>query len=338
MEFATAALRRGDIKAYSAALGHGPDFARRAVEEAATLDPKAWLVVMGAGWREHDLQACARALERDEPAALADALGFNEQALRSDVLDAGGTVYARRTAGLSYHESGAAPVGLLSAALAPPLRDGLRGYEFSAWGWADGRVMRVRTGRNLYGLSNVQAVPDQALTAFPVAETKERYAEPAAALATKAKGLPLPLLGQTDWFGLEGSFVAEDGTLSTVKLGRDIKGWYLLAFAQSSLAQRLETERDRRLEVVRRLASDMVRYGGRWPRHTGEISLAPTDLADPAATSGRRGWADYDARLAATIELLQPARGADPAVACIESGPQGRRAITRDGDLAWLKP
>jgi len=331
-----ASLRRGDISALRRGLGHGPGYARQAGQLANTLDPRAWLVAMGATGREHDLSGCVKAMAANDDAALASALGFGDQALQADVLQAGRTVFSRRSGGLDYFESGKAPLDLFDPAIVPAHDDSLLAAEFTYWGDADGRTTRLRVGRRGGAFTNLQATADAALDAPPRARDARRDPTASAAGGAQLRGFNLPELKESHWLGLEARGVTPQGDILLARLGRDAEGWYLVEFTRSTMTQRLEAERDKRLEHVRRLATDLQRAAGRWPGAESYLTLRPTDLCDPSAPDARRGWADHDARPPVGIALLQPAGAKDPAVACKHATAQGARAITREGNLIWL--
>lgn len=329
------AQRRGDLAAVRKGLGLESGLSHTGRELAEQLDPRAWLVAMGASWREHDLKACRRALASGDDRALAAALGFGEQALQADVLQAGRTVFSRRSSGMDYFESGKAPGALVTAELAPVQAPGVLAVEFTYWADAEGRTARLRVGLRGDVISNLQATADAALDSPPAARDHGRVATAALAGAGAAP-LALPELGEAHWLGLEARAVLRDGEMITLRLSRDDRGWYAVEQTRQTMAQRLEAERDRRLELVRRLASDLQRSAGRWPAREDQITLRPVDLCDPAADSARRGWADHDSAPPRGIRLLQPAADADPAVECIQAVGGRRRAITRNGQLVWI--
>lgn len=330
---AAAALSRADAPALRKALGLGPGLAARAAELASRLDPRAWLVVMGASWREHDLAACARAMQARDDAALNAAIGIGEQALAAEILQAGRTVYTRRTGGMDYYHNSAAPLTLLAPALAPATSAGVEGYELTAWGRADDRVCRVRVGRNRRGMSNLSAAADPALDGPARPRSSARFDTPANAAAGVSQALPP--LDETHWMGLEARIVLADGGMETLRLGRDEGGWYLVERNRQSLAERLESERDRRLDLLRRTAAGLLQASGRWPRDESQITLRPVDYTDPASGPGRLGWADHDATPPRGIRLAQPQTGTDVAAECLEPVQGRRRVITRDGVLGW---
>lgn len=331
---ARAALSRGDAVALRACLGHGAGLAARAGGLAERLDPRAWLAVMGASWREHDLAACQRAMQAGDDTALASALGFGPQALAADILQAGRTVYPDRSGGMDYFSTSEAPLSLLEGELIPALAAGVAGYELAAWGRAGDRLCRVRAGRNARGISNLQASADPALDGPARPRNSARAATPIGAVGDCRQGLPL--LSQSHWIGLEVRVVADDGTLEEVRLGRDEQGWYMVERTVTGLQARLESERDRRLELIRRTALGVMQASGRWPRDESQITLRAQDYADPASPQGRRGWADHDTVPPRGLRLVAPGAAQDIAVEATHPGPSGRRAITREGNLVWL--
>jgi hypothetical protein len=329
VEAAAAALRRGDTNGLRAALGHTDELAKFAAAQARQLDPEAWLIVMGASWREHDTAACAAALDKGDGEALLKALGFGEQQLRADVLDAGRTVYSRRAAAMDYYETGEAPIAAMQEDLLPPLPGTLRACELTFWGTRKSRVMRLRTGLNERGLTNMQASLGLATTAFSAPAGAKRTPQPT------CDAMPLPALTDAQWWGLEARIVTREGAILQLKLGRDDGGWFVVESSETSLRERLDTLRDRRLQAIRRLASDHQRSAGRWPRYVTDLTLRPRDLVDPAAPEGRLGWAELAPRPESTIRLLQAQDGDDVAAECVHAGPRGRRAVTRAGALGW---
>lgn len=326
------ALQRGNLPALRAALGHGKGHAARAREFATRLDPPAWLIVMGAVGREYDLAACRRAMLAGDDTALADALGFGEQALRADILQGGRTVFSRRSAGMDYYEAGPAPLTLLVPELTPEWQPSMAGYEVTAWGRVGERVVRLRIGRNAHGFSNLQAQADPALDAAPRARDGKR-----AATLALAGGQQLPDLPEEHWMGYELRVVEGDGLLRVLRFGHDHDGWYQVERTETTLQQRTDAERDRRLEVVRRTAASYAGAAGRWPRGLNEITLRPADLVDPCHPQSAHGWVDHDPKPPVQLALQQPAAEADIAVQCTTLTPgKGYRAITRAGQLLWL--
>ncbi|MCL4730897.1 MAG: hypothetical protein KJ044_10740 [Planctomycetes bacterium] len=330
-------LQRGDRRALAAALGHGPGYAAVARELSDRLDPRAWLVAMGASWREHDLGACARAMTHGDDAALAVALGFGEQALNADILHAGRSVFARRSGGMDYYEEGPAPLSLLDNTVRFAPAPQWPALEAALWGDAGGRTARLRLGLRRGAVTTLQAAAET-VDLPPRARDAARHADARAAAGSAGADLGLPRLEALHWLGLEVRAVSEQGELWTLRLGRDDRGWCLVESSRVTLAQRLESERDRRLEHLRRLALELQRASGAWPADESRLTLRPADLCDPSAPSGRRGWAEFDAAPPRTIALRQPDsdRPRDPAAVCLERGPGGFRAITRDGTLTWL--
>jgi hypothetical protein len=288
---------------------------------------------MGASGRESDPAGCRAAMEAGDGDALLNALGFDEQQLRADVLDAGRTVYSRRAGSLEYFETGEAPLAALTDELLPAVPASLKAYEFTFWGSRKGRTVRLRMGRNVRGLSNLQAAQGLAVTAFNAPEGA-RHSQSAPGALQDLAGMPVPVLGD-DWWGMECRVVTFDGTLARAKVGRDALGWFVVEAATSTLEERLEAERDRRLELLRRMAADLLRSAGRWPRYMTDLTVRQRDLVDPAVPAGRRGWAELAKKPKATIRLLQPKSDDDVAVECVHAGPRGRRVITRGGTLGW---
>jgi len=338
MAAACAALQRGDVAALRAHMGQDTGLVAFARSQAQVLDPRAWLIVMGASWREADPAGCAAAMAAGDSMALCNALGFGDQALESEVLSAGRTVFARRAGGLDYYESSQSALSVLRPDLAPELPPGDAGYEVTYWTRIESRAVRVRVGRNARGLSNLQALPDPGSEGAPTAPAKARFATAALAAGDGAAGVLLPGLSDGAWWALDLRVVMQDGTLLTTRLAKDDAGWFVLEATRTKLAQRLEAERDRRLEVVRRSAADLLRSAGRWPKRASDLSLRPVDWADPAAPAGRLGWSDHDSPPKPGIELLTPVQDDDPAVQRTQAGPQGHRAITRAGNLVWHLP
>lgn len=329
---AAQALRRGDVAALRAVLGQGEGHLEFAAAQARELDPAAWLIVMGASWREHDATACAAALAAKDGAALGRALGFGEQHMRADVLDSGRTVYSRRAGMSDYFETGEAPLAALRDDLAPALPPGARAYELTWWGTRQGRTLRLRTARNARGLANLQASLGLAATAFSPSGAQRTES------ARQAAGPALPGLALDagdEWWGIEVRLVAADGMVERLKVGRDGAGWFVAESSRETLTARLETERDRRLTLARRLAGDFERSSGRWPRYFSDLSLRRRDLVDPAAPDGLLGWAELSANPAPTLVLLRPSSDRDDAIQCAHASAQGRRTITRGGELVW---
>lgn len=326
------ALRRGDLPGLRNALRKGPGLCARARELAERLDPDAWLIALGAVNREHDLAAAARAMQAGDDDALADALGFSEQQLRADILGGGASVFARRADTRNYYETGAQPIALLDGIEPPGLPAKAMALSVTLWGIQQERRYRLSYTFNRDGVADLQAVHElgrDAIDAPGARHDQIADAMPAGAL----QALALAGLAEPRWYGAEFRLLLDDGRLEHALLGRNETGWSLAESGASDLAQRQGERRDERLRFLGRRIGDFERTMGRLPRGFHEISHKPRDLVDPAA-AGRRGWADYDPEPQAGFELGD---GTQFTVAALEAGPQGRRAITRDGALTWVK-
>ncbi|MCB9935636.1 MAG: hypothetical protein H6840_08070 [Planctomycetes bacterium] len=328
------ALRRGDLAGLRDALGKGPGLSGHARELAGRLDPEAWLIAIGASSREHDLPAAVRAMQADDDHALADALGFSDQQLRATILGGGASVFSRRSDGRNYFESGPQPINLARGVKLPVLPPGGLALSVTLWGNQGERRYRLQYTEQQRGLVDLQAALE--LGRESIECTAPRHAEAATALpAGRLRALELAALGEKRWYGAELRLLLTDGTIERALLGRDERGWALADAGATTQGQRLENLRDERLKYMGRRAGDFERNSGRWPRGFHELSGKPRELVDPAAPEGRSGWADFDDRPAAGFELGD---GDSYAVAALWAGPQGRRAVARDGTLSWLKP
>ncbi|MCC6466204.1 MAG: hypothetical protein IT463_12765 [Planctomycetes bacterium] len=324
---ALGALRTADVAAFREALGLNAGHAGFARQLATRLDPETWRIALGVEGREHDLAAVLRCLRSGDDAGLQAAMGYGEQALTADVLEAGRTVYRRRSGLRDYFEKGAAPLGLLpaDAHACPP---GVLAYQLELWGNLEGRACKARLARNTRGLCTLVATADIAPPATPAGEA-ERFALP------PADGLiDLPLLPAADWRALRLKVVREDGSLSVRHFGHDERGWFVASREDSTRRARLCEARDRRLLDLRAAALRREVDGPGWPKALADLGLKAHELADPAAPADFPGWAAHEAAPQTGFELV-PGRDAIAALAPETDG--RRRAVTREGALVWLE-
>src|SRR5690606_2386840 len=106
----------------------------------------------------------------------------------------------------------------------------------------------------------------------------------------------------------------------------------LLEKSHGGVQERLERLRDERLLRIRQACDNHLLRRAEWPSDARLLPLRPADWADPVP-----GWGwqqvESDER---GFELMQPREAGDIAVAALYVGPQGRRAVTRAGELRWV--
>ncbi|MBX3461402.1 MAG: hypothetical protein KF696_15765 [Planctomycetes bacterium] len=321
------ALRGGDLASHRENIGKDTGLMARALELQQTLDPQAWLVALGAVTREHNLPAAAAAMQRNDEAALAGALGCHEQALRKELLDANHSVHAVRAAGVNYYRRAQPAADAFEGWQPPPLPPGALAYHISALVSVGERDCRLHFGRDRHGMTDLRAAVDLAGKVAPTGG-------PDATAAMAATGLDTALLPATRYRDLTVRVLMHDATLHLLRLAVDGQGWRLYEHAVTTLAQRLESARDGKLMRIYRTASDLSLRLSRWPAEY-ELLLGAADWFDPAAPGARNGWAEYEAAPARGFELRQAREPGDIGVIALHQQPQGRRAITRKGDYVW---
>ena len=335
---AVEALRLGDLARLRDEQGKGHGAAKNGSWHAVHLDPEAWLIVLGASTREYDFAAAANAMRDDNDAAFAAALGFDDQQLLADILGGGGSIYSRRADGRNWYEVGPQPVDLLNGFSHSELPQGCIALETTLIGTLEERRFNVSFGIDTVGVTNLTARLELAQEPAAIPDRAARYLDPLMALPSTGKLRQLALVSLQDerWESASFTLLHADGTIERAKLARNDDGWVLVESSAEPLIERLAAQRDERLEFLRLRALGFERTSGRWPRGLHEISFKPSQLTDPAAPDGRRGWADHDQKPPAGLELATSA-DAEYAVIATHVTAQGRRAVSRDGRFIWLK-
>lgn len=324
-------MRTGDQDRLRRELGKDSQLAARAKALRETLDPQAWLVALGAVTREHDLQAAASAMNADDGAALRDALGFSRQAIADDILAATHSVEARRANDMNYFVDASPAIAAFDGWEFPPLAAGLAAYHVTALAAVGERRVRIHFGCDSRGLTDLRAAFDIAGRTRPVFIPLGR-----AALASDVLKSPLDVGWLDDPRFHEATIrvLHEDGSLAVARLARD-GDWLLVEHATQPLQQRLAEQRDGRLLRIQRTAADHAARHGRWPRDAALLILKAADWSDPAAPAADRGWADFTSSPPQGIELRTAPEPGDVAAIALAVTPDGRRAVTRRGNLIW---
>jgi hypothetical protein len=315
------AMRTGDSDAYLQHTGKDAGLLEHARDLAGRYDPPAWLIAMGAGWREHSLSDAHKAMHAGDHAALLRAVGFGPQHVSGDILAAGYSIYSKRAGGMNYHETGPVPLDLIKGVDLPGLPENCAAVEVTLWGNVDGRNLRVRYGLGSGGVTNLQAGVELARDSvtLPPAALRETVSE---------------ALMDARFYGAEFRVLYVDGTIERKLLGRDEDGWGVAEHSRQSMAARLEETRDARLEAIRRRAADYRRTSGRWPRGMSELSVTARELVDPSAKG--QAWAEFAPSPAADFVLADDPDGAWLAATTVTT-PNGRRAITSTGEHIWIE-
>ncbi|MCC6572477.1 MAG: hypothetical protein IT462_01685 [Planctomycetes bacterium] len=336
-------IRTGDMDAYRNAIQKERGLAARGRRLAATLDADAWLVAMGARWREYDLVAASKAMLADDDGALAAALGFGPQAMRTDMVDSASSLYYERSLEQRWVRTTKTPLDWLDELRPMPCRSPLLAYQLSMVGSRDGTVQRVRVGYDLGGLTELCGAEELAPPSLPESPGGNVAGSPAQALDFLAQaksefsalrhGLRLtdePLYKATV---LDLHAVRGDGALFEVRfIYRG--GWYTLTSLLSSQDERLTAARDVSMRRILDAARKISNSRGRWPQNLSDLTLPQRHLVD--ATAGDLGWARYDLDAPAGFSLGAPGES-EIAVTALKPASDGRRrALTHKGELIWL--
>lgn len=332
LDAATTSLRTGDVEDLRRQLGKGQGLAAHARALASDLDTHAWLLALGALEREYDLPRAVTAMRNNDDVALAEALGFGVQALRTDALKAGGSIHLRRANSRNYYESGPQPIALLDGIDPPGLPAGCAAVQVNLWGRLEGRELRVRYGLERGGVVCLDAIPELGRTEFTLNPGALRYQDAHSALPRTgpAAGLNLACLADARWYAAQFVILAADGGVQRILLVRE-DGWGVQESEFSTMASRLQAVREQRLNVIRRKASDMLRSTGRWPRGLADLNLGARELSDPVPDP----WAEFATTAGAGFELA-PDQHQSWYAACTQREARGRLAIGPEGQLLWI--
>ncbi|MCC7510051.1 MAG: hypothetical protein IT464_11880 [Planctomycetes bacterium] len=334
-EAALDALRTGNLDAIREHLGKGDGFATRAIELQGSLDPAAWLIAMGAHGRQHDLAAAAAVMAARDEHAVRDAIGFSDQALRQDLLNGNHSVATVRAFERNYYRWAAPAADAFDGWHVPSLPKGALAYHVTAQVRVGERDVRIWFGRDQQGMTEMRAEVD--LTGGPGQPPRNaRRATDPAQLVEPAIALSLDWLKSQSLHEAHLRVLQPDGTLSSARLVRDNDTWALLEARSQTMPERLAELRDSRLQRIQRSASDHALRHAAWPTSRDMLLLRPADWVDPTTETARRGWADFDASPPVGLELRNATEPGDIAVIALHAGPEGRRAITRKGELTWV--
>jgi hypothetical protein len=332
------AIATGDLERLRADLGKDAGFAERATHLAQDLDPEGWLVAVGASGREHRLGQAAEAMRAGDDGALREALGFGDQALKSDILQGGHSIESRRAGGRKYYRKAPQAIDLMDGMSLPALPGNAQAMHAVLFGTLDGRQYRLGYGLNLQGLTDLRASRELAYTSADRPDNASAFSSADAALPRTAEWYKLNVdaLDDERWYAARLTLLLKDGTLLRCEIERD-GGWYLLKNSRSTLTARLEQLRDERLQHFAAHANMIARSLGRWPRGTHELSLKGFEYIDPTAPDARRGWAKYDADPPRHLQLADDPGETGVAAWSNQRTPTGHRAVRRDGTLTWKR-
>lgn len=324
-------LRRGDRASHLHNIGKGPGVLQRALALQQRLDPQAWLVAMGAVTRQHNLAAAAAAMHAGDEAALLAALGCGDQPLRLELLDANHSVTAVRAGGRNYYRFAEPAADALNDWEPPPLPPGALALHVTALAEVGERDCRLQFGCDENGMTDLRVAIDQA------GRSKAPPSHDASAHegALSAMGLSPSALQLDRYVEVTVRLLQADGSLYTTRLVRAGQDWALLEHNHSTIATRLAEQRDGRLTRIQLTAASLALRNGRWPA-APDLLLRPADWFDPASPRARNGWSEYENSPPRGLELAHAPEPDDVAVFALHRQPQGRRAITRKGELKWI--
>lgn len=324
-------LRKGDRASHLHNIGKGKGVLQRALELQQRLDPQAWLVAMGVVTRQHNLAAAAAAMHAGDEAALLAALGCGEQPVRLELLDANHSVAAVRAGGRNYYRVAEPAAGVLTGWQPPPLPPGALAYHVTALAEVGERECRLQFGGDEAGMTDLRVAIDQAGRS----KAPPSYDASAADGALSAMRVSANSLQLDRYVEVTVRMLQSDGSLHTARLVRAGQDWALLEYNQSTIATRLAEQRDGRLTRIQLTAASLALRNGRWPAEP-DLLLRPADWFDPASPQARNGWAEHDASPPKGLELAHAPEPDDVAVFALHRHPQGRRAVTRKGELKWI--
>jgi hypothetical protein len=328
-EAALAALRTGDVDRLRAVLGKGDGLLQRAREHQKSLDPEAWRVALGVPTRQHDMVAATRALSAGDEAALREALGCGEQALRTDILNATHSIATVRAGDRNFYREAEPPVQALDGWFIPALPEGAIAYHFTTIATVGEKRVQLNVGRGRDGMLDLRAT-------FDLSGVKPRTAaQRADTLATLLPPAMQPM--ETAWADdarfseVTLRLLLSGGTLCVARAARVEGQWAPLEASCTTITERLHARTDAQLQRILNAANEYARQRAKWPPDASVLTLGGHAWAEPGAL----GWGEFSANPPRGFELLQARNPADIAVIALQSGPQGRRAINRMGNLLW---
>ncbi|MHC4839513.1 MAG: hypothetical protein ACYTDT_00945 [Planctomycetota bacterium] len=293
------------------------------------LDPEAFLLSTGARDRQFDLNTVTSQLGGPAPdsESLNDSLGYTDQALRSDILNALRSSYALRAGGKRYFRKIDPPVDVIPDDW-PELPASLlaRRISFSVAGKP--RIITVTFTQSQRGLESVQASIDLAKN------EPEDIGEDSDLAAVVAKA-GLAEIGEfpASPYRIEVATVDADGTIRRAEFVRDPRGWAASTIETTTLTQRLGGIRDERLKLMARRAQQFEKNQNRKPKRLEDFQNLTRDVVDPVSEAGSRDWASWMPVKSAHFRLSDDE---SLVVECIATDSAGRvRAVTKDGQLVW---
>ncbi len=329
-EAALDALRTGDYERLQARLGKGDGLLQRALELQKTLDPEAWRVALGVPTRQHDMLAAARALSAGDEAALREALGCGEQALRADILNATHSIATVRAGNRNFYRDTDPPVQAFEGLAMPALPDGAIAWHVTALATLGEKRVQLNVGRGRQGMLDLRAAFD--LAGVKARTLPERADALADLLPSTLQSLDPAWADDPRFIDITLRLLLQDGTLCTARCARVDGRWAPVESSTNTIAERLLARADGRLKRILAAANDYARQRAKWPPNASLLTLGASDWANPQTALG---WVEFDADPPRGFELLQAPNPTDTAVIALQPTPQGRRAINRVGNLLW---
>jgi hypothetical protein len=333
-EAALHALCTGDQEQLRAGLGKFDGLLSRARELQQCLDPEAWRVALGAVTRQTDMPNAAAALREGDESGLRAALGFSDQALATDILNATNSVAQKRAGDRYYYSTTEPATAAFEEWALPKVPAHVAAYHVTALATRGERRVRIHFGRDGRGLTDLRAAVDIA-GAARVAPVDHRASTAADLMPMATYGLDCAWLDDPCFTEASVYVLDDGGTLCHVRLVRVDDEWGRVEATSRTLSQRLAEMRDARLIRIRHTASEYAMRNARWPGQAALVTLRPADWVDPTDEHARFGWAEFDAHPPRGFELLQARAPDDVAVIALRRETAGRRAINRKGELLW---
>ncbi|MEE9312670.1 MAG: hypothetical protein V3V10_09700 [Planctomycetota bacterium] len=321
---ATMAIRTGDYAAFSSALGKTEADQKFYSDIYNKLDPEAFLLATGARDRQFDLAAIVRYVS--STGVRLEHLGFTEQALRTDILNATTSTYTMRAGGKKYYRKLKAPYHQIPERW-PSLPQSMlaRRVKFSVVNGP--RIVTVCFTQSSRGLESLQAYMN-------LGTNKPKKIGPDVGLAELIEQAGLLPVGvfQRAPLELEIAALSKQGDITMGKFIRGKNGWKQLISEQTTLAQRLDKIRDERLKLMARRAKQFEKTHGQ-PKRLDDFQNYSREVIDPTSKAGERNWASWmpvkapQFRLSSDESLL---------IESLSRASDGRiRAVNNDGQLIW---
>lgn len=291
-------------------------------------DPEAFVLAAAVGSRQFDLLKITASLgESDRISPKFSYLGFTEQALRTDILNATKTSYTLRTGGKKYYREMAAPIKQVPTGW-PDLPEGVVARQVSFSNLAGPRVVTVTFTQSTRGVESLQAHLDLSKQAPVTLGGDEGLAESIQLVGLNPIGefVSMPFL-------LKITELRVDGKIISGEFERGDNSWLIVNSSARTMLQRLETIRDRRLKFLAQQACQFEKVSGRKASKLVDFQKISRDVIDPVSGPGQRNWASwmplkaYHFRISSDCGYL---------VECISPARDGKiRAITPEGKLVW---